>query len=420
MLLMAEFKSPMVEEILSKRNMRTLMVPSLEDTLMTGEGPVYPYNKTYAQAKHEPFVVLHTSGSTGLPKPVILNHGTLAHHDLFLHARSLGGKALNLARFSGKRVLLCLPQFHSAAVCFLAFAVYSHTIPVLTPSPVSADLVNEAHLHAGVDASFLGPSTLADIVHNPEYLGNLGRLRYVTFGGSPLPQEIGNKLKNLSHLFVCFGTTESGYYALEETDPEDWQYVSFSPMMGCELRHFCEGLYELFFVRRDSLPNSQGIFSTFPLLEEYSAKDLYSKHPTKEGLWLYEGRADDVIIFSDTSKHYPQEMERILNAHPAVNSSLVCGNGRPKAALLIEAKVPPKTQEEMSARLAEIWPSIEIANEKIKSSQGKITEDMVVFTDTTKPMLRAGKGSVLRYQTAELYSSDLDRLFVKHRKASPP
>ena len=420
MLLTAEDKPPIVEEILSKRAMRTMMIPTLEDTLMTTEGPVYPYNKTYSQAKHEPFVVLHTSGSTGLPKPVSLNHGTLAHHDLFLRARLLGGKALNLARFSGKRVLFCLPQFHSAAVCFLAFSVYSNTIPVLSPSPVSAELVNEAHLHAGVDASFLAPSTLADIVHNPEYFANLKRLRYVTFGGSPLPQEIGNKVKDLAHLFVCFGTTESGCYALEETDPEDWQYASFSPIMGYELRPFSEGLYEFFFVRSDSLPNSQGIFSTFPSLEEYSAKDLYSKHPTKEGLWLYEGRGDDVIIFSDTHRYHPQEMERILNAHPAVNSSLVCGHGRLKAALLIEAKAPPGTQEERSARLAEIWPSIELANKKIASSQGQITEDMVMFTSKARPMLRAGKGSVLRHKTAELYSSDLDQLFIKHAKASQP
>ena len=420
MLLTAESKPPIVEEVLSKRAMRTMMVPTLEDTVMTEDEPLYPYYKAYEQAKHEPFVVLHTSGSTGLPKPVVLNHGTLAHHDLFLNAKSLGGKVLNVARFSGKRVLLCLPQFHSAAVCFLAFSVYSNAIPVLSPSPVSADLVNEAHLYAGVDASFLAPGTLADLVHNPEYLENLKRLRYVTFGGSPLSQEVGDKVKDLAHLFVSFGTTEAGYYALEETEPEDWQYVSFSPIMGCELRPFSEGLYEFFFVRRDSLPNSQGIFSTFPSLDEYSPSDLYSKHPTKNGLWLFEGRGDDVLIFSNTHHHYPQEMERTLNAHPAVNSALVCGHGRAKAALLIEAKIPPGSQEERSAKLAEIWPSIELANEKIASGQGQITEDMVLFTSEARPMLRAGKGSVLRHQTAELYRWDLDQLFIKHAKASQP
>ena len=402
--------------------MRTMIMPTLEDLLMTEEGPVYPYSKTYSQAKQEPFVVLHTSGSTGLPKPVSLNHGTLAHHDLFLDAPLLGGKALNLARFSGKRVLFCLPHFHSAAVCFLAFSVYSNTISVLPPSLVSAEMVNEAHVHAGVDASFIAPSTLADIVHNPKYFENLKRLQYVTFGGSSLPQQIGNKVKDLVHPFLCFGTTECGYYALEETDPEDWQYASFSPIMGCELRPFSEGVYEFFFVRSDDPQKSQGVFSTFPSLEEYSSKDLYTKHPTKEGLWLYEGRADDVIIFSDTYKYYPQETERILNAHTAVSSAIVCGHNRPKAALLIEAKTPPETKEGRSILLEEIWPSIELANKKTASSytsgHGQITEDLVLFTSVTRPMVRAGKGSVLRHKTAELYRSDLDEAFSKHANAS--
>lgn len=418
MLLTAESKSLIAEEILSRRAMRTMTVPALEELLMTEEGPVYPYTKTYSQAKHEPFVVMHTSGSTGRPKPVSLNHGTIAHPDLFLSAPVLGGKALNVARFSGKRVLLGLPQFHSAAVCFLAFSIYSNTIPVLLPSPVTAELVNEAHTHAGIDASFLAPSTLADIVRNPEYFENLRRLQYLTFGGSPLPQEIGNNVKDLVHLFVSFGTTECGFYALEETEPDDWQYASFSPIMGCELRTFSEGLYELFFVRSDDPQKSQGVFSTFPLLEEYSAKDLYSKHPTKEGLWLYEGRRDDVLIFSDTHKFYPQETERILNAHPAVNSALVCGHGRFKAALLIEANSPPDTKQERSALLEEIWPSIVLANKKTTSSYGQISEDLILFTSMTRPMLRAAKGSVLRNKTAELYSSNLDQAFINHAKAS--
>ena len=418
MLLTAESKPPIVEAILSRRAMRTLTVPSLEDLLATEEVPIYPYTKTYPQAKHEPFVVLHTSGSTGRPKPVSLNHGTLAHHDLFLSAPVLGGRGLNIGRFSGKRVLLGLPELHSAAVCFLAFSVYSNTVPVLLSTPVSAEMVNEAHLHARVDASFLGPNILADIVQTSEYLRNLKRLQYVTFGGSPLPRDIGNQVKDIAHLFVSFGTTECGYYALEETDPEDWQYARFSPIMGCELRPFSEGLYELFFVRSNDPQKSQGVFSTFPRLEEYSAKDLYSKHLSKEGLWLYEGRRDDVLIFSDTNRYYPQEAERILNDHVAVNAAIVCGHGRPKVALLIEAKSPPSTEEERSTLLGKIWPSIELVNRKSATSQGQITKDLVLFTSMTRPMVRASKGSVLRNKTAELYSAELDQAFDTYARAS--
>ena len=41
----------------------------------------YPYEKTFEEAAHDPFVVIHTSGSTGLPKPITLYHGGLATAD---------------------------------------------------------------------------------------------------------------------------------------------------------------------------------------------------------------------------------------------------------------------------------------------------------------------------------------------------
>ena len=418
MLMTTESGPPIAEEILSKRSMRAFIVPTLQDLLASGEVPLYPYTKTYPQAKDEPFVVLHTSGSTGRPIPVSLNHGTLAHHDLFLRAPLLGEKELNIARFSGKRVLLGLPHFHSAAICFLAFSVYSNTIPVLLPSPVSAEMVDEAHVHARVDASFLAPNTLADLVQNPQYFMNLKRLQYLTFGGSPLPQQIGDQVKTLAHLFVSFGTTECGCYALEETDPEDWQYASFSPIMGCELRPHSESLYELFFIRSGDTQKSQGVFSTFPSLAEYSAKDLYSKHPTKGGLWLYEGRTDDTFVFSDNERYCPQVTERILNAQPAVSAAIVCGEGRPKVALLIEAISPPSTKKERTALLGEIWPLVERINSQATSSQSQITEDLILFASMTKPMVRAAKGSVLRNKTAELYSAEMDQAFGNNGKVS--
>ena len=188
--------------------------------------------------------------------------------------------------------------------------------------------------------------------------------------------------------------------------------------MGCELRPFSEGLFELFFVRSNDPQKSQGVFSTFPRLEEYSAKDLYSKHPSKEGLWLYEGRRDDVLILSDTHKYYPQEAERILNDHAAVNAAIVCGHGRPKVALLIEAKPPLSIEEEKSTSLRRTWPSIELVNRKSTSSQGQITEDLILFTSTTRPMVRASKGSVLRNKTAKLYSAELDQAFDNHARVS--
>jgi acyl-CoA synthetase (AMP-forming)/AMP-acid ligase II len=48
-------------------------------TMLESNGKAFPYEKqTYQKAKNTPILVLHSSGSTGLPKPVVMTHGTFA------------------------------------------------------------------------------------------------------------------------------------------------------------------------------------------------------------------------------------------------------------------------------------------------------------------------------------------------------
>jgi acyl-coenzyme A synthetase/AMP-(fatty) acid ligase len=67
--------------VLEKRPVTVVLLPELLDFL--DEEPVspYSYNKTFVEARQDPFVVLHTSGSTGLPKPIIVPNGSLAMPD---------------------------------------------------------------------------------------------------------------------------------------------------------------------------------------------------------------------------------------------------------------------------------------------------------------------------------------------------
>lgn len=98
------------------------------------------------------------------------------------------------------------------------------------------------------------------------------------------------------------GSTEAGLIPLEVIDSEDWAYTRVSPFFGVEYRQVSQDLYEQVIVRRPELEPYQGIFGTFPHLQEWPMKDLYSKHPSKEGLWLYRGRTDDIIVFSTGEK----------------------------------------------------------------------------------------------------------------------
>ena len=62
----AEPVSQAAKDILAHRSMRHVIIPEVETWL---DGPVvdsYPYIRSFDQARYEPFVVVHTSGSTGM------------------------------------------------------------------------------------------------------------------------------------------------------------------------------------------------------------------------------------------------------------------------------------------------------------------------------------------------------------------
>ncbi|TGO19893.1 hypothetical protein BTUL_0002g01420 [Botrytis tulipae] len=64
---------PMVPGIVDACGLRMIHTPSLED-LLEKTYDHFPYHKTFAQARAEPLAVLHTSGTTSLPKPIIWTH----------------------------------------------------------------------------------------------------------------------------------------------------------------------------------------------------------------------------------------------------------------------------------------------------------------------------------------------------------
>ena len=61
----AEPLPPLAREVLAQRPMIHIIVPEAEHWLDAPIVDPYPYTKTFEQARCEPFVVVHTSGSTG-------------------------------------------------------------------------------------------------------------------------------------------------------------------------------------------------------------------------------------------------------------------------------------------------------------------------------------------------------------------
>jgi long-subunit acyl-CoA synthetase (AMP-forming) len=72
---------PLVEEILQQRPMNILDLPSTNDLLDAETTEYYPYDKTFDEAAQDPVCILHTSGTTGLPKPIVWSHALIGTSD---------------------------------------------------------------------------------------------------------------------------------------------------------------------------------------------------------------------------------------------------------------------------------------------------------------------------------------------------
>ncbi|KAL8915006.1 MAG: hypothetical protein Q9171_000446 [Xanthocarpia ochracea] len=406
--------SKAAQEILSHRPMKRVVVPEIDRWLDTPLCAPFPYIKTFEQARYEPFVVVHTSGSTGLPKVVVLNHGSMAASDAFNEgavARECGPMVLNAIR--NRRCFVSMPSFHIAGVDFmLAKALFHGIVPVLSPTgaPITAELVDAMHGLDLIEISVVAPSILQDIASSPVFLENLRRLRATIYGGGPLPPNAGNAIVSKTELYNFMGSSEMANVPTEEVERQDWEYLKFSPKLGYQMRHHSGDLFELCFHRQPHLDLFQSIFSTFPNCQEYCTSDLYSKHPTKPDLWKYQGRADDIMTLTNGEKVNPVATEKLIEAHPDVRSVLVVGQARFQTALIVEAREPPPSCASRKTPIESLWPTVEKANMQC-DAHAKIAKDLILFTTAEKPFLRAGKGTVQRRMTVDAYHEEINKMY---------
>lgn len=76
----------LVDDFLQQRHMQVIDLPELSELLPEDESKAetverFPYTKCWEDAINDPFCMLHTSGSTGLPKPLAWSHGLIGTMD---------------------------------------------------------------------------------------------------------------------------------------------------------------------------------------------------------------------------------------------------------------------------------------------------------------------------------------------------
>ncbi|KAH8797271.1 hypothetical protein F5884DRAFT_687960 [Xylogone sp. PMI_703] len=394
-------------------DLNIITVPDLTEWLFLQSPSPYPYDKTFEMAENDCFMIVHTSGTTGSPKPLFYTNGAMACFDAQRYMPEQDGP-MWWHLITGKRFFSPMPTLHVAGIlATLVFPVFFDVTVVLGPgnTPLTVDLVNQMHNLDILDGGLYPPSILEEICKSEDALLKIAKLKFVMFTGAPMSEKAGQILAKFVKLHNKIGSTELGAFPILQTSHYDWLYFRFHPYFGYHMEPRGEGRHELIVRRDPGLKAFQSIFHIYPDATEYHTRDLFIKHPTKRDLWRYQGRVDDLIILSHGEDLDPIPMEAIIRQNHLVSGAVIGGEGRNRPFLLCELNETKLLQVRTHGQiLQEIWPEISEANTKC-SEYVQLTRDLVLFTSPTKPLKRTLKGSFDRRKSLEEYKLEIDRMY---------
>ncbi|KAB2571209.1 Non-canonical non-ribosomal peptide synthetase FUB8 [Lasiodiplodia theobromae] len=408
----------MVQDILEARpKMRCVTVPEPGDWMREkGQVKRYPYDKSWEQGKDDPVIVLHSSGSTGPPKPIPIMNASMGTIDAHHLIKDVAGKRDVLRTMEGTTMFNPMPNFHAAGVFWnFMSAIYFDIHVVYAPvgQPLKAELVEKALDQMKFDWMFLPPSIIEDLARDEHVLPKLEKMRYIGFGGGPLSQQLGDVIAKHTQVINVLGTTENAVPPYNFVPLKEWNWILVPPeMKGVEMRPREEDEFSEMVIVRDEHTNPfHSTWSTFPNEAEYHTKDLFVRHPTEPHLWQHRARSDDVLVLSNGEKVVPIPMEGQLSQSPHISGVVVLGHGRFETAVLIELSPQAQRKHSPAENLAAIALFIDKANAAAPAF-ARISRDRVLFTSPDKPMTRAGKGTVIRKATLKQYEKEIEDLYA--------
>lgn len=386
----------------------------------SGKRRPFPFNLTWEGDCDRPDLILHTSGSTGLPKPVAWNTRFFWHQGYFPPSFT--------SKYNGSSVLATLPLFHGSGVGYMRALLLWAGCRIIFPDPskpVTASAIMELCRNRTVapDIVMGAPSVIEEIPTLPGGMNVMRGRKFWIFVGAPVPPHFGDQLVRDGVRFIpMLGSTEIGQMNVPEPEgrlPEDWNYHEIRPDLDIVLEPSFStpdsGTYELIVLAKEGWKpaiinvNINGV-------DGYATSDLYQKHPTHPRLLKHSGRADDVVVLSNGEKTLSRAIEVSIEADPHVSSAIVFGTGRMQNGVLIAPAAgfafDPKDKEKLAEFRNAIWLSVERAN-ATSPSHSRIWKEMLLVTTQGKDLPRTDKGSVKRKFAIEIYAKEIDELYLE-------
>lgn len=327
--------------------------------------------------------VFHTSGSTGMPKGVMLGEAGLL--------RVVDAQIGLLPPAPGASLWALGPGFDASLSDVLCPILARRTLRILRDRPARIRAFKEAL--STVDTADLPPSMLHLIRDGTDHLDG------IVFGGEPAPVDEVRRLVRVPHAFQAYGPTEASVCCMVAAPTDDWRAGTIGrPLVPGTIRLLHEG--ELHDVTSDGSANGIVVKPELPagaIVEIVVVGDLVAHG------YLDAPGSDRFGLLEDARVHFTGDLARIDDSvliwtgrrdrQVKMNGRMVC----PEEIELLASDLLPGCRARVLFQngrivlfVAEVEPPVDLAS-TIEEALGATFRPSSVIAIPTMPMGTTGK-----------------------------